>query len=361
MNVPSSLCTFANISVNGEHYGFFLAIEDADDSYLERLYGAENTVKAYKPEGMDMNERPDGDFPQMPDGQNFPEKTENSDFPQRPDGQNFPERPENGNFPDKMDGGKMPGGMDGGRNGVDLTYIDDNAESYSNIFDNNLNKITDEDKQRLIASLKKISEGEDLESVINVDELLRYIACNVFLVNLDSYLSSNCHNYILTEANGQLSMLPWDYNLSFGTYQLHDASSAVNYAIDTVFNGVSKEERPIIAKLLENETYREKYHEYLRQIAEKYVQSGTFEKTLERVTALIDSYVKEDTTSFCSYDDFTAGTAALKLFMNLRAESVLGQLSGTIPSVSEDQKDSSALVDASALDLTKLGTMKMGR
>ena len=51
----------------------------------------------------------------------------------------------------------------------------------------------------------------------------------------------------------------------------------------------------------------------------------------------------------------------MKLFMNLRAESVLGQLSGTIPSVSEDQKDSSALVDASALDLTKLGTMKMGR
>ena len=165
--------------------------------------------------------------------------------------------PEGMNPPDNKN---FPGGMDGGRNGVDLKYIDDNADSYSNIFDNSITEADDTDKQRLIESLKKISSGEELETCIDTDEVLRYLACNVFLVNLDSYLSSTCHNYILTENNGKLSMLPWDYNLSFGSYQSQNANSAVNYAIDTVFNGVSAEDRPIISKLLEKEEYREKYH-----------------------------------------------------------------------------------------------------
>ena len=156
-------------------------------------------------------------------------------------------------------------------------------------------------------------------------------------------------------------MLPWDYNLSFGTYQCDSADTAVNYAIDTVFNGVSEEERPIIAKLLEKEEYREKYHQYLREIAEKYVQSGRFAETVDKITSVIDSYVKEDTTSFDGYDAYIEGIEALKKLVELRAQSVLGQLDGSIPSTAEEQKDSNKLVDASSVDLKKLGTMNAGR
>ena len=399
MQVPSSLCTFANITVNGEHYGFFLAVENADDSYLERIYGSDSNVKGYKPEAMDMAGQPDrknmpqmsgqdgntqrpdfpdGDssgFPQRPDfpdgdSSGFPQRPDfpdgdSSGFPQRPDfpdgdSSGFPQRPDGGNMPQMPGQGGMPGGMDGGRNGVDLTYIDDAPESYSNIFDNHINKIEEEDQQRLIASLKNISNGEKLEESINVDEVLRYTACNVFLVNLDSYLSSNCHNYILTELNGQLSMLPWDYNLSFGTYQCKSADDAVNYAIDTVFNGVNEEERPLIAKLLAKEEYREKYHQYLREIAEKYVQSGKFAETVEKVSSVINDYVKTDSTSFDGYDAYVEGIDTLKQLMELRTQSVLGQLDGTIPSTAEEQTNSDKLIDASSVDLKKLGTMNMG-
>ena len=357
MQVPSSLCTFANITVNGEHYGFFLAVEDADDSYLERIYGSDSNVKGYKPEAMDMAGQPDRkNMPQM-SGQDG--NTQRPDFPDG-DSSGFPQRPDGGNMPQMPGQGGMPGGMDGGRNGVDLTYIDDAPESYSNIFDNHINKIEEEDQQRLIASLKNISNGEKLEESINVDEVLRYTACNVFLVNLDSYLSSNCHNYILTELNGQLSMLPWDYNLSFGTYQCKSADDAVNYAIDTVFNGVNEEERPLIAKLLAKEEYREKYHQYLREIAEKYVQSGKFAETVEKVSSVINDYVKTDSTSFDGYDAYVEGIDTLKQLMELRTQSVLGQLDGTIPSTAEEQTNSDKLIDASSVDLKKLGTMNMG-
>ena len=357
MQVPSSLCTFANITVNGEHYGFFLAVEDADDSYLERIYGSDSNVKGYKPEAMDMAGQPDRkNMPQMSEQDG---NTQRPDFPDG-DSSGFPQRPDGGNMPQMPGQGGMPGGMDGGRNGVDLTYIDDAPESYSNIFDNHINKIEEEDQQRLIASLKNISNGEKLEESINVDEVLRYTACNVFLVNLDSYLSSNCHNYILTELNGQLSMLPWDYNLSFGTYQCKSADDAVNYAIDTVFNGVNEEERPLIAKLLAKEEYREKYHQYLREIAEKYVQSGKFAETVEKVSSVINDYVKTDSTSFDGYDAYVEGIDTLKQLMELRTQSVLGQLDGTIPSTAEEQTNSDKLIDASSVDLKKLGTMNMG-
>ena len=357
MQVPSSLCTFANITVNGEHYGFFLAVENADDSYLERIYGSDSNVKGYKPEAMDMAGQPDRkNMPQMSEQDG---NTQRPDFPDG-DSSGFPQRPDGGNMPQMPGQGGMPGGMDGGRNGVDLTYIDDAPESYSNIFDNHINKIEEEDQQRLIASLKNISNGEKLEESINVDEVLRYTACNVFLVNLDSYLSSNCHNYILTELNGQLSMLPWDYNLSFGTYQCKSADDAVNYAIDTVFNGVNEEERPLIAKLLAKEEYREKYHQYLREIAEKYVQSGKFAETVEKVSSVINDYVKTDSTSFDGYDAYVEGIDTLKQLMELRTQSVLGQLDGTIPSTAEEQTNSDKLIDASSVDLKKLGTMNMG-
>lgn len=44
----------------------------------------------------------------------------------------------------------------------------------------------------------------------------------------------------------------------------------------------------------------------------------------------------------------------------LRGPSIQGQLDGTIPSTEEAQRDSDALIDASDLDLSVMGTMNMG-
>ena len=103
-----------------------------------------------------------------------------------------------------------------------------------------------------------------------------------------------------------------------------------------------------------------KYHEYLKEIAEKYVQSGIFEQTVDKLSNIIDEYVKNDTTSFDGYDAYKEGVETLKQFTKLRAESVLGQLDGSIPSTSEEQQNSDKLIDTSNLDMKKLGSMNMG-
>ncbi len=76
------------------------------------------------------------------------------------------------------------------------------------------------DQERLIEALQVLSTGEDLETAVNVDEVLRYFTVQVFVMNWDSYLGHTGHNYFLYEEDGVLSILPWDYNLAFGTYAL---------------------------------------------------------------------------------------------------------------------------------------------
>lgn len=44
----------------------------------------------------------------------------------------------------------------------------------------------------------------------------------------------------------------------------------------------------------------------------------------------------------------------------LRAESISGQLDGTIPSTSEAQSNSDTLIDASSLDISAMGSMNSG-
>ena len=53
LNVDASLYNYAKISVNGEYWGVYLALEAVEDSFLLRNYGTENG-ELYKPDSMDM-------------------------------------------------------------------------------------------------------------------------------------------------------------------------------------------------------------------------------------------------------------------------------------------------------------------
>ena len=71
--------------------------------------------------------------------------------------------------------------------------------------------------------------------------------------------------------------------------------------------------------------------------------------------------MERDPTKFCTAGEFQSGAAALAAVCALRAESVSGQLAGSIPSTAAGQEeDSAALVDASDLNLSDLGAMEQG-
>lgn len=206
---------------------------------------------------------------------------------------------------------------------LSLIYSDDEYSSYSNIFGNAKTDITDEDKERLIASLKSLNENSDIENVVNVDEVIRYFVVHNFVCNFDSYTGSMIHNYYLYEEDGQLSMIPWDYNLAFGGFSAggggsDSATQMVNYPIDTPVSGGTVDSRPMLAWIFADENYTELYHTYFDTFISEYFESGYFEN-------LIASYVEQDPTKFCTYEEFETGVDTLKSFCLLRAESIRGQ------------------------------------
>jgi hypothetical protein len=303
--------------------------------------------------------------------QNMPEKPEDGDMQSPSEDGNMPEQDfagdrDSGRGDDKTgerggDRGQDKGGGGGGfgfdstGGGSDLAYTDDDIDSYSDIFDNAAFDPTDEDKQNVITALKKLSQGEDLETYIDVDACLRYFAAQTFIVNMDSYYSNLKHNYYLYEKEGQLTILPWDLNLAFGGFQSTSSTDAVNDAIDTPMGGSLEQSRPLFSKLMEVEEYQERYHSYLEEIADGYVSSGRFTTTLSKVKNIISPYVENDPTAFYSYSEFKEAIDTLKVFVLLRAESVKKQLSGEIPSVSSERTSSTVLVDASSIDLNTMG------
>lgn len=322
LGVACPCYSFAHITISGEEWGLYLALEALEDSFVERVYGTKKG-ELYKPESVQNR---GGQMDEMPPKERM------------------------------QPGGGMPqiDGLTQSDGGSGLSYIDDDIDSYRDIFENAVFSPTDEDKERVIEALENLSEGRELERYLDVDACIRYFAAQTFIVNMDSYYSELKHNYYLYEENGQLTILPWDLNLAFGGFQASDVTEAVNGAIDTPMNG-REEERPLFSKIMEVEEYKELYHQYLKEIVDGYTGSGRFARTLHTITALIDDDVKKDATAFYSYEEYLTAIENLEEFVLLRAESVEAQLNGLISPVNSERKNTSALIDASMVDLKAMG------
>lgn len=102
--------------------------------------------------------------------------------------------------------------------GSDLKYVSDEKSDYSEIFNEaKMNKQTAENNSNVVNMMKEISEGDT--SSLDVEQIASYFALNTALVNMDSYQGSFKHNYYLREdENSVFSVIPWDYNMSFGGF-----------------------------------------------------------------------------------------------------------------------------------------------
>ena len=433
--VKTPLFAMAEIYVNGEYWGLYLAVECIDDSFIERNFSTDGGF-LYKPDGTggmgggrgDQNngfadftppDMSDSGNMTPPDGFNTGENTQSNGTdsdnmtppnlpsgadsgntmtpPDRPansadasaqaddDASNAPTPPGNaqndGTSSDGATPPDLPSGADSnnmtppgnaqnsgtssdGTTSPDLTagdfsdftppdengggfggssqsaaalgYLGDDISLYDDIFDySRTNDPSDADKSRLTAALKALSEGE-LESALDVDGAISWLAANALLVNDDGYLGSMLHNYYLYELNGKLTILPWDYNLAFGGFAGGSATSAVNDPIDTP----SSSERPLVTALLSDEDRLEQYHSVLYELA-TFLTDGSMDALIDELTAMIDESVQNDPTKECTYEDYLTAIETLRSFCTL------GQLDGSIPSTTAGQsEDSSALIQA---------------
>lgn len=349
--VNSSLCSYVYITVNGEDWGLYLAVEGVEESFLERNYGSDYG-ELYKPDSMSFG-----------GGRGNGKDFDMSDF-DFDSSEDQARSSESGEFdlsdlPEDFDPSSMPGGSEeenggfsfGGRFGmsssdVKLQYIDDELDSYSNIWDNAKTNITEADQNRLIESLKKLSSGENIESVVDIEQVIRYFVVHNFVCNDDSYTGMMVHNYYLYEKDGQIAMIPWDYNLGFGTFSAGEATSTVNTPIDNPVSGGTSD-RPMLNWIFESEEYTSLYHQYF----EEFLNSVDIQGIIDNAYNLIKSYVEKDPTAFYTYEEFETGVETLRQFCSLRSESISMQLENG------ETTENMSYMDASAITLSDMGSM----
>ena len=346
LGVNTPAYAFANIKINNSDWGLYLAVETLEEDFLERYYG-KDYGNLYKPESDEKvgnkannppnnlpNNRRDNNGLKSPynednnnfnpqnnidnenRSQNFSNNTYKNNSPPRDNTNN------NFNFPNKTSNNKE----------TSLIYIDDNTSSYSKIFDSIVTKgLTELDKNNYIKMVKSLDTGKNMDKYLDIDEILRYFAANTFLVNLDSYAGSMKHNYYLYEENGVFQILPWDFNLSFGTFQMNDSSKVINFPIDTPVTD-TMENSPLISSILNVNEYKNLYHSYLDHIVNNYINSGYFKNKINYLNDLIYEYVKNDKTAFYSLDEYNLGVENLIIFGEDRAKSIYLQLNNMQPS-----------------------------
>ena len=416
--VESPLTSYVWLTINGEDHGLYIAIEDVSESYLDRTRNGEGEL--YKPEteqfenmaqgGGQPNDNnnggqqpPQGDMQQPQNGQNDSDSQNNNQPPQMPNGDNGSDRPEppngdmtppNGFDPNNSVNGEMPtmpegasppdmaqgdpgngnspgGGFGSNAKGADLKYTDDELDSYSDIFDNDETKADEDSNRRVIAALKGLSQGENLEEYIDTEEVIRYFAAHNFVLSYDSYTGNMLHNYYLYEKAGKLSMLPWDYNLAFGAFgggqggkpgdsenSSSDATALVNTGVDTPLSGSQESDRPMWGWIASNETYLEQYHAVYDKLLQ-YFESGDFDAEIDRIYNMILPYVEKDPSAFYTSEQFKTAYETLKSFCSLRAESIRKQLDGKLSTKTSEQKDADK-VDASSVVISNMGTHGQG-
>lgn len=341
--VNSSLCSYVYITVNGEDWGLYLAVEGVEESFLERNYGSDYG-ELYKPDSMSFGGgRGNGRDFDMGDF-DFDSKEAQTGSPEdlEPSSMSGGNERENGGF-------SFGGGSGRGSSDVKLQYIDGEPDSYSNIWNNAKTDITKADQDRLIESLEKLSSGEDMESVVDIEQVIRYFVVHNFVCNNDSYTGMMVHNYYLYEKDGQLAMIPWDYNLGFGTFNAGNATSTVNTPIDSPVSGGSSD-RPMLNWIFESEEYTALYHQYFAELLNRVDIQGIIDNAYN----LIKAYVEKDPTAFYTYEEFESGIETLRQFCSLRSESISMQLENG------ETTENMNYVDASAITLSDMGSMNGG-
>jgi len=334
MNVPAPLCSFTALYLNDEYLGLYSNVEYMDESYCVRNFGYDYG-NLYKPEHMNIS------------GMLTGEETDCKLNINALSGDHG------------VDAADFLGVSD---TTVSLKYQGEALSNYSDIWDNAVFDIGKNDKKRVVNALKTISDGNNLETVLDTDMLLRYFAVNAFVLNDDTYTSYAGHNYGLYEKDGRLTMLPWDYDHSLGCMGAASGSATwtelINLPIDDPVINVAMENRPVIDKLLKNEDYKIQYYNYLDEFLKAYIENGYMENKVTELKELLLPYVEKEPADGISREKFDSAVKSNMDYCNYRSSSIRKQLSGEIPTTAIGQKaHPDTLVDCSGFQSPDSGSL----
>ena len=191
-----------------------------------------------------------------------------------------------------------------------------------------------EDLDRLIRVLNTMPEGEkgEIESVLDVDSVLRYIAVCTGLGIYKSYLAKNPDNFFLVNNGGKFTIVPWKTVSAFGGASKDNGVTVDISPYEPVYR-TTMAERPLVSKLLAVDEYVTRYEGYVTAVRE-YLDG--ISATIDTLDSLIGSIIKNDSAPFYSYEQYqiaigkadgegnSTGIISMAEYAKLRAEYLKG-------------------------------------
>ena len=264
-----------------------------------------------------------------------------------------------------------------------LAYTGESMADYDEIADYAKVKGGEASMRRVVEALRSVEEGKDIDEHVDIESVMKYMALQTVAVNYDCMTGHNEQNYYLREADGKISLIPWDYNLAWGGYPEDDehmegegmleqsqemtlptdagkrskeeTAKIVNFPIDTPFLA-DPSRRTFFMTLLSNGAYKARYYHYLGVLCREYIKGGEFAKTLSAIESEIGEIAGTEANAFYTNEQFHKAKQTLQLLLERRAASVLGQMNGTVPSTWDAQKaEPRKLINSDDINLQDLG------
>ena len=294
VGVPAPRASFAEVTFNGEPWGFYTVVEQIDDQFLDWniLEDSGNLFKA---------------------GDNF--------------------------------GGGGPGGGGGGAE-ADLVHYGNDQTAYEERYELKSNE-DENDWSDLISFLDFVnnttSDGfaAGIDFRMDVDGFLRCAALDMLFSNLDTYTGSARNYYIYHNMDTDMwQWIKWDGNEAFGSYT-NGAGNMETLAID-----YSHTPRPLLENMLGHPDLYVRYIEHVCDLVDHVFNEAHMHAQIDATAELIAQFVYADSHKMYSNDDFDTNlssnliggggpggggpggstTYGLKSFVTNRASYVMTQL-----------------------------------
>ena len=144
---------------------------------------------------------------------------------------------------------------------------------------------------------------QEIEKVLDVDEALRFLAVSAGIIHLDNYIGIG-HNTYLYEVNGKFTIIPWDLNMTFGTFNGGIRKDGIiNYYIDEPTAGPMNR-FPLANRLLSYPPYLEKYHQYLQELIDGPMSLDVILPRVDQLVEMVRPYARVDAEMFYTYEDW---------------------------------------------------------
>jgi spore coat protein H len=230
---------------------------------------------------------------------------------------------------------------------IDTQFSSDNGnlykpEDYGSSFaegtfnEGGFEKKTNEDEadwtdiQNLFSALHATTRTADaatwrtnLETVLDVDTFLNYLAVNTVVQNWDTYGRME-HNYYLynNPDNNLLTWIPWDNNEA-----LQDGKQGGSLSLN--FSDLANDDWPLIEYLYNDEVYKAKYNAYVKATIDGPFETSYIQGVYDTYSSLVEPYATSEVNGYTflnSSSDFYATISTLKSHVASRAMAVQNYL-----------------------------------